>query len=75
MKRALSIPRLEFRPEPITGKASAIRLLAFTNFANMGNYREAIAAFHEGLTLPPDITARPPRVALKYGFGVMRRTW
>jgi len=47
-----------------------IRFLAFSNYANMGNYREAVDHFLAGLTPKPDITGHPLRTTLKYGFGM-----
>jgi high affinity Mn2+ porin len=61
---------LEFRPRLIENRDTAIRLLAFTNFANMGDYREAIDLFEQGKTPVPEITAHPRQVKLKYGFGI-----
>ena len=61
---------LEFRPSLIEKRDTAIRLLAFTNFANMGDYRQAIELFEQGKTPVPEITDHPRRVKLKYGFGV-----
>ena len=61
---------LEFRPRLIKDRDTAVRLLAFTNFANMGDYREAIDLFEQGKTPVPDITAHPRQVKLKYGFGI-----
>ncbi len=59
----------EFRRGFIPKKSGVARLLAYTNFANMGIYREAVAQFKEGLVPVPDITAHPWHVTLKYGFG------
>ena len=61
---------LEFRPRLIDQRTTALRLLAFTNFANMGDYHQAIDLFLEGKTKLPDITAHPRQTTLKYGFGV-----
>lgn len=62
--------QLEFRPRLIENRDSAIRLLAFTNFANMGDYHQAIDLFLQGKTPVPEITAHPRQVKLKYGFGI-----
>jgi high affinity Mn2+ porin len=59
----------EFRHGFIPRKSGVIRLLAYTNFANMGIYRQAVAQFKEGLVPVPDITSHPWHVTLKYGFG------
>ncbi len=61
---------LEFRPDLIDGRDSAIRLLGFTNFANMGDYHQAIDLFLAGKTPQPEITDHPQQVSLKYGFGL-----
>jgi carbohydrate-selective porin OprB len=61
---------LEFRPTLSTRRSTAIRVLGFTNFANMGDYHQAIGLFLSGKTQTPDVTAHPQQVALKYGFGI-----
>jgi high affinity Mn2+ porin len=60
----------ELRRGPIPKKAGVVRLLAYTNYANMGIYREAVANFEAGLTSIPEITDHPWHVTRKYGFGV-----
>jgi hypothetical protein len=60
----------ELRHGVIPKKLGAIRLLAYTNYANMGIYRQAIANFEAGLTPVPDITAHPWHITRKYGFGI-----
>jgi high affinity Mn2+ porin len=60
----------ELRHGLIPKKAGVVRLLAFTNYANMGIYREAIANFEAGLTTVPEITDHPWHITRKYGFGV-----
>ncbi len=54
----------------IPKKPGAIRLLGYTNSANMGIYRVAVAQFEEGLVPAPDITNHPWQTTRKYGFGV-----
>ncbi|WP_425150644.1 carbohydrate porin [Candidatus Binatus sp.] len=61
---------LEFRPELIERRETTVRLLAFTNFANMGDYHEAIDLFEAGKTPTPEIDDHPMRTTLKYGFGI-----
>lgn len=61
---------LELRPEFISHRGTTIRVLAFTNFANMGSYHAAIDQFLTGKTPTPEITAHPQQVKLKYGFGI-----
>jgi high affinity Mn2+ porin len=60
----------ELRHGMLAKKSGVVRLLAYTNYANMGIYRDAIAQFREGLVTAPDITNHPWHVTLKYGFGV-----
>src|ERR1700729_2457295 len=64
----------ELRHGIIPQKAGVIRLLAYTNDANMGIYRDAIAQF-ENHTAPrpesvPEITNHPWHITRKYGFGI-----
>jgi carbohydrate-selective porin OprB len=61
---------LEGRPRLIENRSTVVRLLAFTNFANMGDYHQAIDLFLQGKTKVPDITDHPRQTKLKYGFGV-----
>ncbi len=59
----------ELRRGFLPKKAGVVRLLAYTNHANMGVYRDQIIqAAEAGAT--PDITNHPWNVTLKYGFGV-----
>ncbi len=51
-------------------KDGMIRLLAFTNHANMGIYRVAINQYLDGDVSKPDITNHPLQTTMKYGFGV-----
>jgi carbohydrate-selective porin OprB len=46
-----------------------IRLLAFTNYANMGIYRDQIALAEKN-HVTPDITNHPWHITRKYGFGI-----
>src|ERR1700720_1005499 len=59
----------ELRHGVIPQKAGAIRLLAYTNYANMGIYRDQILRAAEQDTTP-DITAHPWHITRKYGFGI-----
>jgi len=59
----------ELRHGFIPGKSGVVRLLAYTNYANMGIYRQAVANFETGLTPIPDITDHPWHITRKYGFG------
>jgi len=59
----------ELRRGLIPKKAGIVRLLAYTNAANMGIYRDqVIQAAEQDAT--PDITAHPWHITRKYGFGV-----
>src|SRR6266849_5354615 len=60
----------ELRHGVIPKKPGIIRLLAFTNYANMGISRDAVAQFKEGLVPVPEITHHPWHITRKYGFGV-----
>lgn len=60
----------ELRRGLIPGKTGTIRLLGYTNEANMGRYREAVARFLAGIDPKPDIAAHPLQTTRKYGFGV-----
>ena len=60
----------ELRKGIVPKKGGVVRVLAFTNYANMGIYREAIAQYKEGLVPVPDITRHPWHITRKYGFGV-----
>ena len=59
----------EMRHGLIPKKSGVIRLLGFSNHANMGVYRDAVALFEEGAITAPDITAHPWHTTQKYGFG------
>jgi len=60
----------ELRHGVVPKKSGVVRVLAYTNYANMGIYREAVAQFQEGLVPAPDITNHPWHITRKYGFGV-----
>ena len=64
----------ELRHGLIPKKSGVVRLLAYTNSANMGIYRDAVEQF-EDHTAPqpesiPEITNHPWHITRKYGFGV-----
>jgi high affinity Mn2+ porin len=54
-------------------KAGVVRLLAYTNYANMGIYRTAVQEFEDHTAptpeLIPEITNHPWHITRKYGFG------
>jgi high affinity Mn2+ porin len=60
----------ELRRGFLPHKPGAIRVLAYTNYANMGIYRQAIANYEAGLTPTPEIDNHPWHITRKYGFGV-----
>ena len=60
----------ELRHGVIPKKGGVVRLLAYTNYANMGMYHDAIAQFQAGLAPVPEITNHPWRITRKYGFGI-----
>lgn len=60
----------ELRHGVIPKKAGVVRVLAFTNYANMGIYRDAVAQFAAGLVPVPEITNHPWHITRKYGFGI-----
>jgi high affinity Mn2+ porin len=59
----------ELRHGVIPKKSGVIRLLAYTNFANMGIYRDQVVKAAEAGTTP-EITNHPWHITMKYGFGV-----
>ena len=59
----------ELRHGVIPRKSGVIRLLAYTNYANMGIYRDQIALAKEH-HVTPDITNHPWHITRKYGFGI-----
>lgn len=59
----------ELRHGFIPKKAGVVRLLAYTNYANMGIYRDQIIKAAEAGTTP-DITDHPWHITRKYGFGI-----
>ncbi|MGB8481496.1 MAG: carbohydrate porin [Acidobacteriaceae bacterium] len=61
---------LEIRKSVLPGRDGHIRLLAYGNNAHMGDYREAVNHYLQGLTPTPEITSVETYGALKYGFGV-----
>jgi len=60
----------ELRRGVLPKKSGVVRLLAYTNHANMGIYRDAIEAYEHRLTPRPEITDHPWHITGKYGFGI-----
>jgi high affinity Mn2+ porin len=63
---------LEFEAQGnvIADRPGAVRLLAYLNHADMGNYEEAIADYLDGRTSTPDIIATRRQGRHRYGFGL-----
>ncbi len=60
----------EVRNNFLRGKPGVVRLLGYTNVANMGVYRAQNQLYLEGIDPTPDITAHPEQQTRKYGFGL-----
>jgi high affinity Mn2+ porin len=64
----------ELRRGLIPKKSGVVRLLAYTNYANMGIYRDVVEQFENHTSpqpeLVPEITNHPWHITRKYGFGV-----
>jgi high affinity Mn2+ porin len=60
----------ELRRGFIPKQPGVLRLMAYTNYANMGIYRDAVAQFEQHVVVRPDITNHPWHITRKYGFGV-----
>ncbi len=61
---------LEIRRGLLPGRAGAVRLLAYGNNAHMGDYRESVNDYLDGLTPTPNIVSVEKYGTLKYGFGI-----
>jgi high affinity Mn2+ porin len=59
----------ELRHGVLPKKAGVLRLLAYTNYANMGIYSQQIALAEEEGTVPV-ISDHPWHITRKYGFGI-----
>jgi high affinity Mn2+ porin len=60
----------ELHRQVLVHREGVLRLLGYSNQANMGVYRAAINNFLAGRTTVPDITAHPLQTTTKYGFGI-----
>ena len=64
----------ELRHGLIPGKSGTVRVLTYTNYANMGIYRDVVAQFEQhDAPKPetvPEITNHPWHITRKYGFGL-----
>ncbi len=61
---------LELRPTLLKNRDTKVRFLSYINHADMGNYRDSLLLYDEGLTTTPDITATREQGRIKYGFGL-----
>lgn len=59
----------ELRRGVLPKKSGVVRLLAYTNYANMGVYRDQTALAKQD-HVAPDITNHPLHITRKYGFGI-----
>jgi high affinity Mn2+ porin len=59
----------ELRRGVLPGRKGTQRVLAFVNNAHMGDYREAVRAYVDGIDPTPAITKHEHFGAVKYGFG------
>jgi high affinity Mn2+ porin len=60
---------VELRHSFLPGRKGVTRILAYANNAHMGNYREAVQAFLDGIDPAPKITRHEHFGTVKYGFG------
>jgi high affinity Mn2+ porin len=60
---------LELHGQVVPKREGILRLLAYVNHANMGDYNVAVDNYLNGLTPTPEITAHPLQTTVKYGFG------
>jgi high affinity Mn2+ porin len=60
----------EWRHGVLPKKSGVLRLLAFSNRANMGIYREQVVKAEQQQHVAPDITDHPWHITEKYGFGI-----
>jgi hypothetical protein len=61
---------LELRPSLLSGRATTLRVLAYRNTANMGDYRAAVERYRAGLDPRPIIENTRQQGTVKYGFGL-----
>lgn len=59
----------EWRHSFIRGHEGATRILSYVNHANMGDYRQSVIDYLNGITPTPEITHTEKFGAVKYGFG------
>jgi hypothetical protein len=51
-------------------RVGAVRVLSYLNHAHMGDYRQSVNEYLDGVTATPEITATEKFGAVKYGFGL-----
>jgi high affinity Mn2+ porin len=61
---------LELRPTLLKDRDTKVRFLSYVNHADMGDYRDSLLLYKEGLTSTPEITATREPGRIKYGFGI-----
>ena len=61
---------LELRPTLLKDHKTVVRLLAYENHANMGDYEAAVARYKAGLDPRPIIENTRRQGTVKYGFGI-----
>jgi hypothetical protein len=61
---------LELRPALLKDRKSVVRVLAYENHADMGDYRAAVARYRAGLDPRPIIENTERQGTVKYGFGL-----
>jgi high affinity Mn2+ porin len=61
---------VELHHAVVLHREGVLRLLGYSNQANMGIYRVAVSDFLASLTPVPEITDHPLQTTTKYGFGV-----
>jgi high affinity Mn2+ porin len=59
-----------FAPFLDSKRKGAVRVLSYVNHAHMGDYRESVQQYLDGLVATPKITATERFGAVKYGFGL-----
>jgi high affinity Mn2+ porin len=59
----------EWRHSFIRGHEGVTRILSYVNHAHMGDYRQAVIDYLDGITPTPDITHTEKFGTVKYGFG------
>ncbi len=61
---------LEVHPSLAGRRQGTVRVLAYVNHANMGDYREAVQRFEAGVDAEPTIENTREQGRVKYGFGL-----